>query len=129
MGNVVRLEYAYGVCPKCKRFHYLRYLIHNDGLIHKPYEIKCINCNSYFAKEDIFGSEEETVPKPMTNADRIRAKTVEELAEFICGIYTLKEDMYGDYDYRLVVDGNEFRDDEGLLDWLKSPVEPGKVGK
>jgi hypothetical protein len=83
MSNVVRLEYAYGVCPKCKRVHYLRYLIHNDGLIHKPYEIKCINCNSYFAKEDILGSGEETAPKPITNADRIRSMTDEELAAWL----------------------------------------------
>lgn len=58
-----------------------------------------------------------------TNADRIRSMTDEELADFICGIYTLKEDMYGDCDYRLVVEENEFRDDDGLLDWLKSPAE------
>lgn len=66
---------------------------------------------------------ESTVAKIITNADRIRSMTDEELADFICGIYTLKEDMYGDCDYRLVVDGNEFRDDDGLLEWLKSAVE------
>jgi hypothetical protein len=86
MDKFVRLEYAYGVCPKCKRVHYLRYLIHNDGLIHKPYEIKCINCNSYFAKEDILGSGEETAPKPITNADCIRAMSDEELARFLGSI-------------------------------------------
>lgn len=83
---MVRLEYAYGVCPKCKVNNYLRYLIHNDGLIHKPYEIKCINCNSYFAKEDIFGSGEELVPMPKTNADRIRGMTGEELAVLLASV-------------------------------------------
>ena len=73
MSKVVRLEYAYGVCPKCKSVNYLRYLIHNDGLIHKPYEIKCINCNSYFAKKDILENGGETEPKPITNADKIRS--------------------------------------------------------
>lgn len=83
MSNVVRLEYAYGVCPKCKNVNYLRYLIHNDGLIHKPFEIKCINCNSYFTKEDIIGSGEETTPKPITNYDRLVSKSPEELAEWL----------------------------------------------
>ena len=83
MSYVVKLEYAYGVCPKCKNANYLRYLIHNDGLTHKPYEIKCTNCNSYFKKEDIFGSGEETEPKPATHYDLLIRKTPEELAEFI----------------------------------------------
>lgn len=83
MSNVVRLEYAYGVCPKCKCENYLRYLIRKDGLIHKPHEIKCVNCNSYFAKEDIFGRGEETTQKPITNYDCLISKTPEELAEYI----------------------------------------------
>jgi len=57
-----RLVYAYGVCPKCKVSNSLWYLIRKDGLVHKPYEIKCINCDSYFKKEEIFGSGEETTP-------------------------------------------------------------------
>lgn len=83
MSHVVRLEYAYGVCPKCKSANYLRYLIHNDGLTHKPFEIKCTNCNSYFAKEDILGRGEETAPKPLTHYDLLIKKTPEEMAEKI----------------------------------------------
>jgi hypothetical protein len=108
MSNVVRLEYAYGVCPKCKRVHYLRYLIHKDGLIHKPYEIKCINCNSYFAKEDILGSGEETAPKPITNADRIRAMTDEELAYFMANIEPCRESAWLDW---LKQEANDDNDD------------------
>ena len=109
MSNVVRLEYAYGVCPNCKVSNYLRYLIHNDGLIHKPYEIKCINCNSYFAKEDIFGSGEETAPKPISNADRIRAMDDEELAVWISALYTTQYHVRGDPDF--------------WLDWLRSETK------
>ena len=83
MNNVARLEYAYGVCPKCKRGNYLRYLIHYDGLIHKPYEIKCINCNSYFSKEDVLGRVEETKPKPKTHYDRLVSMMPEDLADAI----------------------------------------------
>lgn len=99
MDNVVRLEYAYGVCPKCNRGNFLVYLIRNDGLIHKPYEIKCINCNSYFTKEDIWGRGEETAPKPITNADCIRAMTDEELADAL---------FYG-----------QFTTKQATLDWLR----------
>lgn len=127
MSNVVRLEYAYGVCPKCKRVHYLRYLIHYDGLIHKPYEIKCLNCDSYFTKEDIFGNGEETTPKPMTHYDRLISKTPEELAqaieEFSYDVVTCPKDKchlerMSPYDS---LDRNECR--KCWLAWLKSPVE------
>lgn len=90
----------------------------------------------YFRRYDLSGKDSvdatgfayAKMRKPMTNADRIRTMSDEELANFICGIYTLKEDAYGDYDYRLVVQGNEFRDDDGLLDWLKATVEDGTDG-
>ena len=118
MGNVVRLEYAYGVCPKCKGNNYLRYLIHKDGLIHKPYEIKCINCNSYFAKEDILGSGEETAPKPITNADRIRDMTDEELAKWLTGF------VMG---HVKNIDGYKLseRYEEDALKWLKEEATDG----
>lgn len=116
MSEVARLEYAYGVCPKCKHGGYLRYLIRNDGLTHKPYEIKCINCNSYFAKEDIFGSGEETAPKPVTNADRIRSMTDEELAEFMIGVLCYTKLPY------MEVREKALRDNE-LLDWLKEEAD------
>lgn len=119
MNNVVRLEYAYGVCPKCKCKNYLRYLIHNDGLIHKPHEIKCINCNSYFAKEDILGSGEETAPKPITNADRIRYMTDEELARLFadgnCGYCRIHDFCFSK--------GCAINCEEVWLDWLRNEVK------
>ena len=121
MGNVVRLEYAYGVCPKCKGNNYLRYLIHKDGLIHKPYEIKCINCNSYFAKEDILGSGEETAPKPITNADRIRDMTDEELACFINEIEAEAIKRAGRYLTKTEIERGKAQ----RLDWLKQEATDG----
>ena len=117
MDKVVRLEYAYGVCPKCKRVHYLRYLIHNDGLIHKPYEIKCINCNSYFAKEDILGSGEETAPKPITNADCIRAMSDEELASYLCK--AIREGFMKVFPTARYSDEDIQELDRDWLDWLR----------
>jgi hypothetical protein len=47
--------------------------------------MKCINCNSYFNFDELYKRRigEVLKPKPMTNADRIRAMTDEELALFI----------------------------------------------
>lgn len=58
-----------------------------------------------------------------TNADRIRAMTDGELAEFIGGIYTLERDAWGDYDPCVVIDqGVKIRDRDDMLDWLQSPA-------
>ena len=62
------------------------------------------------------------VRKPQTNADRIRAMSDEELADFIGGIFTLEHDLWGDYDPRTVVTQEprvELRSREDVLDWLK----------
>lgn len=64
--------------------------------------------------------------KPLTNADRIRAMTDEELADFIGGIFTLETDVYGGYDPRTVVSQEprvELRNREDALDWLKQEVD------
>ena len=64
--------------------------------------------------------------KSRTNADRIRAMTDEELADFIGGIFTIERDMWGDYDPRTVVTQEprvEVRNKEDMLDWLKREVE------
>lgn len=78
MNRVVRLDYAYGVCPRCGSRDKLCYLIRQDGMMHKPHEVKCINCNSYFTREGV-----ELQPKQKTNADCIRAMTDKDLAEFL----------------------------------------------
>ena len=59
----------------------------------------------------------------LTNADRIRAMTDEELAEFLLGIDKAVTDAWGEYNPHRVIDGRWLRWDEDVLDWLKSPVE------
>lgn len=64
-----------------------------------------------------------TAAPPATNADRIRAMSDEELAEFIGGIYTLEIDAWGDYDPCVVVEQSvKIRDKEDMLNWLRSPA-------
>ena len=60
-----------------------------------------------------------------TNADRLRAMSDEELAEFIGGIYTLERDAWGDYDPCVVVESVKIRDKEDMLSWLQSSVNGG----
>ena len=47
--------------------------------------------------------------KPQTHADRIRAMSDEELAEFLCGVYDMVDDCC--YDQR------------SIKEWLKQPAE------
>lgn len=69
------------------------------------------------------GSAFKPKPKLTTNADRIRAMSDEELADFIGGIYTLDRDAWGDYDPCVVVEQSvKIRDKEDMLDWLRSPA-------
>lgn len=63
---------------------------------------------------------------PVTNADKIRKMSDEELADFIGGIFTLDSDVWGDYDPRTVVMQEprvEVRNKEEMLEWLKREVE------
>lgn len=63
-------------------------------------------------------------PKFATNADRIRAMSDEDLADFIGGIYTLDRDAWGDYDPCVVIDqGVKIRDKDDMLDWLQRPAD------
>ena len=64
-------------------------------------------------------------PPIITNEDKIRAMTREELADFICGIFTLEEDVYGNIDPRTVVTQEprvEVRNKGEMLDWLQQEV-------
>lgn len=85
---------------------------------------RCENASQHRVKTDCVSYISKDYPKPITNADRIRAMTDEELYRFIVGIYSLTIDQYGEPDYRLVVDGNQFRDDKSLIDWLKKEAGP-----
>ena len=66
------------------------------------------------------------INKPkQTNADRIRAMSDEELAEFLCGVYD--SDTYGVYQDEcgkfingtIIID----YDEDAILEWLQQPVE------
>ena len=76
----MRLEPANIVCPKCGNGNYMRHMIgKNVGKL----DMKCINCNSYFSFNELYKQKIAEVIKPKTNADRIRAMTVTEMAEFM----------------------------------------------
>lgn len=57
--------------------------------------------------------------KPVTNADRIRAMTDEELAEFLCGVYD------NDEDYAKFINGYHipYYDQHSIKEWLQQPAE------
>ena len=64
-------------------------------------------------------NEEKRTPKPLTNGDRIRAMSNEDLAEFFCG--RLSCDLCpANFN---CVKGNIFTCYNSLHDWLNSPVE------
>ena len=57
--------------------------------------------------------------KPQTNADRIRAMTDEELAEFLCGVYD------NDEDYAKFINGHLIPcyNPHSIKEWLQQPAE------
>lgn len=68
------------ICPYCSTGGYVWYL---EG---SEYVAKCTNCGHYFHEEDFPMCVLDSVPKPKTNGDRIRAMTDEELADWL-GVY------------------------------------------
>lgn len=123
----MELEPANIVCPVCGSGNYMRHLIgKNVGY----QNIKCINCDSYFNFDELYKRRIREVlkPKPVTNADRIRAMSDEELAEFLSCIYTLETDDYGDFDQCTMINGHKFRATEEMLDWLKQEVDDWAYG-
>jgi hypothetical protein len=86
----MKLEPANIVCPACGNGNYMRHLIgKNVGFL----DMKCINCNSYFNFDELYKRRigEVLEPKPITNADRFRAMSDEELAEWLACDLTPKE--------------------------------------
>lgn len=74
----MKLEPANIVCPACGSGNYMRHLIgKNVGYL----DMKCINCNSYFNFDELYKRRNGEVlkQKPMTNGDRIRRMTDEEI--------------------------------------------------
>ena len=57
----------------------------------------------------------------MTNADRIRSMTDEELALWICGVYDIEEEN-GKFINGIIIPGYAPHDIE---EWLQQPVEEG----
>ena len=57
-------------------------------------------------------------PKPMTNADRIRAMSDEELALWICGVYDIEEEN-GKFINGIIIPGYAPHDIE---EWLQEPA-------
>lgn len=57
--------------------------------------------------------------KPMTNADRIRSMTDEELALWICGVYDIEEEN-GKFINGIIIPGYAPHDIE---EWLQQPAE------
>lgn len=67
------------ICPQCGTGGYVWYMDKSE------YVAKCTNCGHYFRKEDFPMCVLDGAPKPITNADRIRAMTDEEMAfELAC---------------------------------------------
>lgn len=103
------------ICPCCGTGGYVWYLKNSE------YVAKCTNCGHYFREEDFPMCVIDSDPKPKTNADRIRAMSDEELADF------LDRWGMGDIDYSKtfcdLCAGQYDCHDDCLLDWLKQEVE------
>lgn len=63
------------ICPRCGKGGYVNYIGQSN-----KYEAKCYNCGYYFAFGELDLYEEKS---PVTNADRIRAMSDEQLATWI----------------------------------------------
>ena len=114
----------------CLCYHDEQNFLHERGVCYGTKEKEPCSCGGNPVKCDFY---EEVKEKYIhrTNADRIRQMSDEELADFLGGIFTIETDIWGDYDPRLVVMQEprvEIRDKEGMMDWLKSPVEEGEQG-
>lgn len=90
----------------------------NDGF--------CDDCEKLFEAIDCLGEyEDKAEQKPMTNADRIRAMTDEELANFLanpceCSVDTTI-DGHRECGNKLCI--------QYLLEWLQQPAEEDKHGE
>lgn len=112
----MKLEPANIVCPACGNANYMRHLIgKNVGHL----DLKCINCNSYFSFDELYKRRigEALKPKSLTNADRIRSMTDEELAEWFGKI------QYDTAYYCAGEDKQKYPYPDGWLDWLKQEAD------
>lgn len=102
------------VCPACGNANYMRHLIGKDV---GHFDLKCINCNSYFNFDELYNRRIGAAlkPKPLTNADRIRTMSDEEMAEYLDG-------MCHDLWQMFVKDSKKM-----WLDWLKQEVDDDRT--
>ena len=63
----------------------------------------------------------------MTNADRIRNMSTEELADLFDDIYQANTDSYGDWDPHTIIDGWYCRGRADIVEWLKATVEDDEM--
>ena len=112
------------VCPRCGTGGYVWYLDNSE------YVAKCTNCGHYFRREDFPMCVLDRVKKPMTNADRIRAMTDEELAEFFGRQKYRRPTFDGWLPLCYYVMGPRMCHEDGCkkcwLDWLRQEVEEGE---
>ena len=110
----------------CKCYHADKNFLGEIGVCWGTKECESCSCGGDEAKCDFYDYVRERVKKPITNADKIRQMTDEELADFIGGIFTLNSNVWGDYDPRTVVIQEprvEVRNKKEMLEWLKQEVE------
>ena len=110
----------------CKCYHADKNFLGEIGVCWGTKECESCSCGGDAAKCDFYDYVRERVKKPITNADKIRQMTDEELADFIGGIFTLNSNVWGDYDPRTVVMQEprvEVRNKKEMLEWLKQEVE------
>lgn len=110
------------ICPRCGTGGYVWYLDNSE------YVAKCTNCGHYFRRKDFPLCVLDEAPKPVTNADRIRAMSDEEMADLLTAVAKKSAEMLCKSIKTVEVDLTkcdfEILTKTHLL-WLKSPVEVG----
>lgn len=81
----------------------------------------CVNCKHNYSCTMCWKTSNKKCPHfiQKTNADRIRAMTDEELAEFLCGVYD------NDEDYTKFINGYHipYYNEDSIKEWLQQPCE------
>ena len=111
-GRAMKLEPANIKCPNCGNNNYMRHLIgKNVGRL----DMKCINCNSYFSFDDLYKQRISEAIKPkMTNSERFRAMSDEELATWLNNRLASTSSFY-----------ENTQSKEKWLEWLRQEVDDG----
>ena len=100
------------ICPRCGTGGYVWYMDNSK------YVAKCTNCGHYFRKEDFPMCVLYRTETSITNADRIRAMSDEELADKFEEVQLNAVKAYGNDDMLLAGELRKY-----WLDWLKQEVK------